>query len=91
MVKKLPAMWETWVRPLGWEDPLEEDVATHSVFSPGKSHGQRRLAGYSPQGHKEWDTTEQLNTYTHVYAFIEVQLIYKVVPIFAVQQGDSVI
>ena len=30
MVKKLPAMWETWVRPLGWEDPLEEDVATHS-------------------------------------------------------------
>ena len=30
MVKILPAMWETWVRPLGWEDPLEEDVATHS-------------------------------------------------------------
>ena len=30
MVKKLPAMWETWVRALGWEDPLEEDMATHS-------------------------------------------------------------
>ena len=30
MVKKLPAMGETWVRPLGWEDPLEEGMATHS-------------------------------------------------------------
>ena len=30
MIKKLPAMWETWVRSLGWEDPLEEGVATHS-------------------------------------------------------------
>ena len=29
-VKNLPAMWETWVRPLGWEDPLKEDMATHS-------------------------------------------------------------
>ena len=30
MVKKLPAMWETWVQFLGWEDPLEEGMATHS-------------------------------------------------------------
>ena len=30
MVKKPPAMWETWVRSLGWEDPLEEGMATHS-------------------------------------------------------------
>ena len=30
MVKNLPAMWETWVRSLGWEDPLEESMATHS-------------------------------------------------------------
>ena len=29
-VKNPPAMWETWVRSLGWEDPLEEDTATHS-------------------------------------------------------------
>ena len=29
-VKNLPAMWETWVRALGWEDPLEEGMATHS-------------------------------------------------------------
>ena len=30
MVKCLPAMWETWVQFLGWEDPLEEEMATHS-------------------------------------------------------------
>ena len=30
MVKNTPAMWETWVQSLGWEDPLEEGMATHS-------------------------------------------------------------
>ena len=30
MVKKLPAMWETWVKSLSWEDSLEEGMATHS-------------------------------------------------------------
>ena len=29
-VKNSPAMWETWVRSLGWEDPLEKEMATHS-------------------------------------------------------------
>ena len=29
LVKNLPAMWETWVQSLGWEDPLEEGMATH--------------------------------------------------------------
>ena len=30
LVKKLPAVWETWVRSLGWEDPLKKGIATHS-------------------------------------------------------------
>ena len=30
LVKNLPAIWETWVRSLGWEDPLEKGKATHS-------------------------------------------------------------
>ena len=30
IVKYLPAMWEAWVRSLGWDDPLEEGMATHS-------------------------------------------------------------
>ena len=30
MIKTIPAMWETWVQSLGWEDPPEKEVATHS-------------------------------------------------------------
>ena len=30
LVKNPPAMWETWVQSLGWEDPLEKGKATHS-------------------------------------------------------------
>ena len=43
---------ETQVRSLGQEDPLEKEVATTSVFLPGKFHGQRSPGGYSPWGHK---------------------------------------
>ena len=53
MVKNPPAMRETWVQSLGWEDPLEKGSP---VFLLGKFHGQRSLAGYSPWGSKEWDT-----------------------------------
>ena len=57
---------EAQVRSLGQEDPLEEEVATHSVFLPGKSHEQRSLEGYSPWGHKEFETTEVTeHTHTH--------------------------
>ena len=47
---------------MGWEDPLEEGMATTPVFLPGESHGQRSLVGCSPGGHKESDTTERLTT-----------------------------
>ena len=43
---------------LGGEDPLEEGTATHSSLLAWRSHGQRSLAGHSPQGHKESDMTE---------------------------------
>ena len=38
---------------LGWEDPLEEGMATHSSILPGESHGQRSLVGYGTKDHKE--------------------------------------
>ena len=44
-VRNPPAMWETWVRSLGREDPLEKQQATHFSILP------RRI--YSPWGHKE--------------------------------------
>ena len=40
---------------------LEEEMATHSVFLPGKSYGQRTLVSYSPWSHKESDMTEQFS------------------------------
>ena len=70
MIKNLPEIQETqekWVQSLGWEDPLEEEMATTSVFLTGKSHGQRSLTGYSLWGPKEIDMTEHLSTYMHVY------------------------
>ena len=41
-------MQETQVRYLGWEDPLEKEMATPYSILPGESHGQRSLVGYSP-------------------------------------------
>ena len=52
-VKRPPAMQETWVQSLGWEDNLEKEMAIHSsihVFLPGKSYGQRSLMGYIAHG-----------------------------------------
>ena len=57
MVKCLLTMLETQIQSLGWEDLLEKEMATHSVFLPEKSHGRRKLVGYSPWGRKESDTT----------------------------------
>ena len=55
-VNNLPAMWETWVRSLGWEDPLEESMANYSSIE--NPHGQRSLVGYNPKGCKELNMTE---------------------------------
>ena len=60
MVKNLSVMQETCVQPLGWEDPLEKGMSTHSSVLAGESHGQRSLAGYSPWGQKESDIIEWL-------------------------------
>ena len=59
-VKNLPAMWETQVPSLGWEDPLEKEMQPTPVFLPRESYGQRRLEGYSLWGHKETDMTERV-------------------------------
>ena len=48
LVKNLHAIQETWVRSLDQEDPLEKEMASHFSILPGKSYGQKSLAGYSP-------------------------------------------
>ena len=56
MVKCLPAMQETWVRSLGWEDPLEKEKATHSSTLPWKipwteEPGRLQAMGLQRVGH----------------------------------------
>ena len=56
-------MQETWVQSLGQKDPLEEGMATHfSILAWRIPMDKRSLAGYSPWGCKESDTTEQRGT-----------------------------
>ena len=61
-VKNLPEMRETQVRSLVWEDPPKEDGNPLQYSCLENPHGQRSLAGYSPWGHKQSATTEQLST-----------------------------
>ena len=58
MVKSLPAMQETWVLSLGWEDPLEKEMTTHSSNLVWKIPWTEEPGRYSPWGHKESDMTE---------------------------------
>ena len=51
-----PAIWETWVQSLGFEDPLEKGMATIPVFWLGDFHGL-----YLPWGRKELDSTERFS------------------------------
>ena len=57
--KNLPAMQETRVQSLGWEDPLEEEMAAHSSMLAWRTPWTEE-PGYSPWGRKEADMTEQL-------------------------------
>ena len=47
MIENPPAVQETWVKSLGWEDPLGKGMATDSSILLGEFHGQN-LEGHSP-------------------------------------------
>ena len=65
MVKNLSAVQETRACSLGWEDPLEVGMATHSSIPAWKNpRGHRSLVGYSPWHVKESDT-ERLHFHFH--------------------------
>ena len=64
-LKCLPAMWETWVRSLGWEDPLEKETATHSSILTWRIPWTEELGGLQSTGCKESDTTERLDAHFH--------------------------
>ena len=62
--KESTCKWETWLQSLGWEDPLEEGMATHPLRYPSleNPHRQGRLMGYSSCSQKGSDKTEWLST-----------------------------
>ena len=62
VVKRPPTKQETQVPSLGWEDPLEKEMATHSNILAQKILGQRSLEGYTPWGCKKLDKTDN----THI-------------------------
>ena len=87
LVKNQPAVWETWVRFLGWEDPLEKGTATHSRIlawripwteEPGRLH--------SPWGHKGSDTTERFSFhFTSLSSFIVlwIKLVFRLSVVYS--------
>ena len=69
LVGNLPTMRETWVGSLGWEDPLEESMVTHSRILAWRIPMDRGAC--NPWGHRESDTTEA--TKYSIVQFIAVQ------------------
>ena len=65
--EKAPAMRKTGFSPGAGKILCRREWQPTPVFLPGEFLGQRSLAGYSPQGHKEWDTTERV---THTWLFV---------------------
>ena len=60
-VKHLPAMLETRVQSLGWEDPLEKEMANHSSILAWKIPWTEEPRGLQSMGYRELDTTERLH------------------------------
>ena len=68
-VKRLSTMRETWVQYLGWEDPLEKEMAIHSSTIAWKIPWTEEPGRLQSIGHNESDTTEQL----HFHFFFQVK------------------
>ena len=58
LVKKPPTMQETWVRSLGWEDPLEKEMTTHSSILAWEIPWTEEPGRLRSMGYKESDMTE---------------------------------
>ena len=66
MVKNLPAMQETKIRSLGWDDPLEERMSTHSSILAWRIPWTEKPGGYGIWGRKESDMTERLSIHPDI-------------------------
>ena len=64
-VKSLPAVWDTQVQFLGWEIPLEKEMATRSSILAWRIPWTEESGGLQSMDHKELDMTDQTHTHTH--------------------------
>ena len=60
-LKRLPAMWETWVQSLGWEDPLEKEKAIHSSILAWRIPWTEEPGRLQSMGSQRVNTTERLH------------------------------
>ena len=80
-LKRLLSMWETWIRSLVWEDPLEKEMATHSSIFAWRIPWTEEPDRLQSRGHKESDTTERLHFHLHHISgnhalFVLLRLVY---------------
>ena len=69
-VKNLPAIHETWVRPLGWEDPLEDSMATHSSILAWRIPWTEELGGLQSMWSQRVQLDSWVTKHTHLLTFI---------------------
>ena len=72
MVKNPPAVQETWIRSLGWEDPLEEGMATHSSILAWRIPKDRGVLWATVYRVAESDMTEQLSRYSLIVDITQI-------------------
>ena len=76
MVKNLPAVQETSLGSLGWKEPLEKGMATHSSVPAWEIPQTEEPGGLRPWGHTESGTTEQLTAQAHTESNRLFQKVY---------------
>ena len=76
MVKNPPAMWETWIQSLGWEDPPEEGMATHISILPWRIPWTEEPGGPQSMKSQELDTTEQLRFHFTIQKMLHLILLF---------------
>ena len=91
MVKNLPAMWETWVWSLGWEDPLEEGRATHSSILAWIIPWTEEPDGLQSMGLQSWVRLKwlkcahaRMHTHTHTHRIVLLLIFCRNATLFSI-------
>ena len=78
--------FDPWVGKMPWRSKWQSTP----VFLPGKSYGQRSLAGYSPGGRRELDMTEHTQVHTHTYTLTHTCILFSIVAVSGLIPTNSV-